>query len=83
MYGFKNVGIWYHVLGGVGAGYLGKKLKINPWITLGIVSAVAIGWEIYEYPENRKIFGNHTDWLLMDSGGDIISSIGFCVVISL
>lgn len=82
---YRQPGLWYHAIGGAAAGWIGKKLKWKPVVTVGITAACAIAWEYYEWhtKECWRIFGKRQDWAMMDATGDMSSMVFFCILISL
>jgi len=81
-WGFNsNYWIWFHILAG---GILAKLINIflNNWLSVLIVSIIAIIWEIYEYFKDDvvKIYGS-IERFWYDAIGDVLGAIACAILV--
>ena len=75
-----NVWLWFHILG---AGILAKIgiIFLPALITVLIIFAIAIIWEIIElYVQGTKVYGNTKIWFA-DSLGDVLGAVLMALVV--
>ena len=75
-----NVWLWFHILG---AGVLAKIgiIFFPALITVLIIFAIAIIWEIIElYVQGTGIYGNTKIWLA-DSLGDVLGAVLMAIIV--